>query len=211
MLRIFFSSEDIARTRVASAADPVWELILSLHLLQGRTHDPVMSGWRRDVYRSLRRDTVSSQQRLLFALNPPRGYFPDFLTPHAEHPGLRRRVGRDPVHAGPAVASRPDRARHRERVAQFGRRAGPGRAGGAAAPHRLDAAVPVGGRSAPTGTGSRPPSRPTGSGGPGPCSTAAPKDCWPASARPYAGPPGCWRCSTIRTAGNCTLTTAGCC
>ena len=47
MLRILFSSDDIARTRVVPAADPVWETVLSLHLLQGRTHDPVMAGWWR--------------------------------------------------------------------------------------------------------------------------------------------------------------------
>jgi DNA-binding transcriptional ArsR family regulator len=106
MLKIFFSREDIARTRVASAADPVWELILSLHLLQGRTHDPVMSGWRRDVYRGLRRDSVPSQQRLLFALNPPRGYFPDFLTPQQSTPGFD--AGLD------EIRSTPTRLLHRD-------------------------------------------------------------------------------------------------
>lgn len=82
MLKIVFSGEDIARTRVAPAADPVWELILSLHLLQGRSRDPVMAGWRREVSRKLRADVTFSQLRLLFALNPPTGYFPDFLTPY---------------------------------------------------------------------------------------------------------------------------------
>ncbi|MGW4461082.1 transcriptional regulator [Micromonospora sp. NPDC004704] len=106
MLKIFFSSEDIARTRVASAADPVWELILSLHLLQGRTHDPVMSGWRRDVYRGLRRENQAGQQRLLFALNPPRGYFPDFLTPYQGSRGLD--AGLD------AIRSTPARLLHRD-------------------------------------------------------------------------------------------------
>ncbi|MFI6759058.1 transcriptional regulator [Micromonospora sp. NPDC050417] len=106
MLRIFFSSEDIARTRVASAADPVWELILSLHLLQGRTHDPVMSGWRRDVYRGLRRENVASQQRLLFALNPPRGYFPDFLTPTQSAQGFDAGLE--------AIRSTPPRLLHRD-------------------------------------------------------------------------------------------------
>lgn len=47
MLTIHFSREDILRTRVAPTADPVWELVLSLHLLQGRTRDPLMAGWRR--------------------------------------------------------------------------------------------------------------------------------------------------------------------
>jgi DNA-binding transcriptional ArsR family regulator len=88
VLRIIFSGEDIARTRMAPAADPVWELVLSLHLLQGRTTDPVMSGWRRTVHGTLRRDALAGQMRLLFALNPPRGYFPDFLTPYDSVGGL---------------------------------------------------------------------------------------------------------------------------
>jgi hypothetical protein len=99
MLRIYFSSKDIARTRVASAADPVWELILSLHLLQGRTHDPVMAGWRRDVASGLRRDSVPGR-RLLFALNPPRGYFPDFLTP--TRGGQSFDAGLDAIRSTPA-------------------------------------------------------------------------------------------------------------
>jgi DNA-binding transcriptional ArsR family regulator len=88
MLRIVFSPEDIARTRVAPAGDRVWELVLSLHLLQGRTFDPLMAAWQRDVYEGLRRDSGSGQLRLLFGLNPPRGYFPDFLTPYESVQGF---------------------------------------------------------------------------------------------------------------------------
>jgi hypothetical protein len=106
VLRILFSSEDIARTRVAPAADPVWELILSLHLLQGRTHDPVMAGWRRDVADTLRREVTAGQLRLLFALNPPRGYFPDFLTPADSTDGLE--AGLDAIRSTPASHLRRD-------------------------------------------------------------------------------------------------------
>ncbi|MET8250047.1 winged helix-turn-helix domain-containing protein [Micromonospora sp. NPDC005197] len=88
MLKIHFSGEDILRTRVAPAADPVWELVLSLHVLQGRNRDPLTSTWRRTVTRGLRQDAASDQLRLLFALNPPRGYFPDFLTPYASVEGF---------------------------------------------------------------------------------------------------------------------------
>ncbi|WP_433537103.1 ArsR/SmtB family transcription factor [Micromonospora sp. CA-249363] len=88
MLKIHFSGEDILRTRVAPAADPVWELVLSLHALQGRNRDPLTSAWRHTVTRGLRRDIASEQLRLLFALNPPRGYFPDFLTPYASVEGF---------------------------------------------------------------------------------------------------------------------------
>jgi hypothetical protein len=106
VLRIVFSSDDIARTRVAASADPVWELILSLHLLQGRTHDPVMSGWRRDVADTLRREVTAGHLRLLFALNPPRGYFPDFLTPADSTDGLES--GLDAIRSTPITRLRRD-------------------------------------------------------------------------------------------------------
>lgn len=106
MLRIIFSGEDIARTRVAPTADPVWELILSLHLIQGSTREPVMSGWRRDVSAGLRRESAPGQLRLLFALNPPRGYFPDFLTPIESLQGFD--AGLD------AIASTPTRRLNRD-------------------------------------------------------------------------------------------------
>lgn len=102
MLRIVFSSEDIARTRVAPAADEVWELVLSLHLLQGRSRDPVMAGWRRDVAGGIRRESTPGRLRLLLALNPPRGYFPDFLTPYASRYGIE--AGLDAVRSTPVNA-----------------------------------------------------------------------------------------------------------
>ncbi|MCZ7420818.1 MULTISPECIES: winged helix-turn-helix domain-containing protein [unclassified Micromonospora] len=82
MLKIHFSGEDILRTRVAPAADPVWEVVLSLHLLPGRSRDPLLAGWRREVSRGLRRQLDAEALRLLSTLSPPRGYFPDFLTPY---------------------------------------------------------------------------------------------------------------------------------
>nr|MDT0657853.1 winged helix-turn-helix domain-containing protein [Micromonospora sp. DSM 115978] len=100
MLRIIFSSEDIARTRVALAADPVWESVLSLHLLQGRPRDATMTGWRREVSAGLRREIAGGQLRMLFALNPARGYFPDFLTPSESAQGLEAgldAIARTPV------------------------------------------------------------------------------------------------------------------
>ncbi|MGW3616874.1 ArsR/SmtB family transcription factor [Micromonospora arida] len=99
MLKIHFSGEDILRTRVAPAADPVWELVLSLHVLRGRTRDPLTANWRRSVARDLRQDSGSEQLRLLFALNPPRGYFPDFLTPYASVEGFE--AGLDALRSTP--------------------------------------------------------------------------------------------------------------
>ncbi|GAB3945457.1 winged helix-turn-helix domain-containing protein [Micromonospora vulcania] len=99
MLKIYFSGEDILRTRVAPAADPVWESVLSLHALLGRSSDPLTAAWRRTVARELRQDAASEQLRLLFALSPPRGYFPDFLTPYASVDGFE--AGLDAVRSTP--------------------------------------------------------------------------------------------------------------
>ena len=70
MLRIFFSREDIARTRLAPAADPIWELVLSLHLLRGTNADPMISGWRRRVGDRLRERAIAEQVRLFVAAEP---------------------------------------------------------------------------------------------------------------------------------------------
>ncbi|WBC14084.1 winged helix-turn-helix domain-containing protein [Micromonospora sp. WMMA1998] len=106
MLKIIFSSEDILRTRVAPAADPLWELVLSVHLLQGRGRDPLMTTWRRTVAHGLRSDTGAERYRLLLALNPPRGYFPDFLTPSASRDGFE--AGLEAVRGTPADMLRRD-------------------------------------------------------------------------------------------------------
>lgn len=100
MLKIHFSGEDILRTRVAPEANPVWEAVLSLHLLPERDQDPLLSGWRREVMRDLRRQAQADGLRLLLALNPPRGYFPDFLTPYESVDGFEagmEAVRRTPV------------------------------------------------------------------------------------------------------------------
>ncbi|MFE9959750.1 ArsR/SmtB family transcription factor [Micromonospora sp. NPDC005299] len=109
MLKVIFSREDILRTRVAAAADPVWELVLSLHLLQGRGRDPLLTEWRRTVARGLRTDTTADRFRLLLALNPPRGYFPDFLTPYASKDGLD--AGLEAVRGTPVDLLRRDLTR----------------------------------------------------------------------------------------------------
>ncbi|WP_406075117.1 ArsR/SmtB family transcription factor [Micromonospora sp. NBC_01638] len=106
MLKIHFSGEDILRTRVAPAANPVWELVLSLHALQGGNRDPLTANWRRTVSRELRQNVASEQLRLLFALNPPRGYFPDFLTPYASVDGFE--AGLDALRRTPTELLRRD-------------------------------------------------------------------------------------------------------
>ncbi|MBM0274721.1 ArsR/SmtB family transcription factor [Micromonospora tarensis] len=106
MLKIHFSGEDILRTRVAPAADPVWELVLSLHVLRGRDRDPLTADWRRNVSRKLRHDAASEQLRLLLALSPPRGYFPDFLTPYDSVDGFE--AGLDALRRTPTELLRRD-------------------------------------------------------------------------------------------------------
>ncbi|MGK5522871.1 ArsR/SmtB family transcription factor [Micromonospora sp. URMC 107] len=106
MLKIYFSAEDILRTRVAPAADPVWELVLSLHLLPGRGRDPLLAGWRRSVTRGLREGSGSAGLRLLLTLNPPRGYFPDFLTPYESVSGFE--AGMEAVRNTPVTLLRRD-------------------------------------------------------------------------------------------------------
>ncbi|SCF35988.1 Helix-turn-helix domain-containing protein [Micromonospora viridifaciens] len=109
MLKIIFTSEDILRTRVAAAADPVWELVLSLHLLQGRRREPLLAEWRRSTARTLRAHHAAERFRLLLALNPPRGYFPDFLTPYASREGFQ--AGLEAVRGTPVEMLRRDLTR----------------------------------------------------------------------------------------------------
>jgi DNA-binding transcriptional ArsR family regulator len=85
VLRIHFTSEDLARTTVAGAADPLWEIVLSVIRLRERDRPPGFQPWARTV-----RDGVrgSAGVRLLSALAPRARYFPDFLTPHEAAEGL---------------------------------------------------------------------------------------------------------------------------
>ncbi|WP_239127676.1 ArsR/SmtB family transcription factor [Asanoa siamensis] len=82
-------------------------MILSLHLFQARRpeRDPLLAGWRRRVTDGLRHDPRHGD-RLLFALNPPQGYFPDFLTPFESRAGLLPAL--DAIRATPAANLRRD-------------------------------------------------------------------------------------------------------
>jgi DNA-binding transcriptional ArsR family regulator len=81
MLRILFTSDDIARTRIAPAADPLWELVMSLHMLRPQPGDLLFKGWRQVAATALREARLGHHLRLLLALTPTVGYFPDFLNP----------------------------------------------------------------------------------------------------------------------------------
>lgn len=82
-VRIHFSLEDLARTYIAERPDPLWEVLLSLHLLHNRAAAPAFARWRQ---RTLPR--LDGAVRGLLSLAPPRGYSPDFLTPDASALGL---------------------------------------------------------------------------------------------------------------------------
>ncbi|WP_431898483.1 ArsR/SmtB family transcription factor [Nonomuraea sp. bgisy101] len=83
MLRIHFTGEDLARTRIAPAADPLWEIALSMYRLAGRRGRAAFAAWRHRARADLARlDGLASVRQVLSPLFPAASsYFPDFLTP----------------------------------------------------------------------------------------------------------------------------------
>ncbi|WNI24891.1 helix-turn-helix domain-containing protein [Streptomyces sp. ITFR-16] len=79
MLRIHVSGWDLSKVRMASGPDALWETILSFHRLRDRRASAVFGKWRAET-----RPRLNAEVRLLSAVVPPRGYFPDFLTPSQE-------------------------------------------------------------------------------------------------------------------------------
>ena len=88
MLRMNFTGDDIARTRIAPVSDPLWELVLAMHMLRGQRGDLLFTNWRRAATAAIHSAGLSGQLRLLSALTPTFGYFPDFLTPASAARGL---------------------------------------------------------------------------------------------------------------------------
>ncbi|NUP44127.1 MAG: helix-turn-helix transcriptional regulator [Streptomyces sp.] len=76
MLRVHFGELDLARLRMAIRPDALWETVLSFHRLREHRAVTVYGEWR-----SLARNRLNGEARLLAPLIPSRGYFPDFLTP----------------------------------------------------------------------------------------------------------------------------------
>ncbi|MEE1812515.1 ArsR/SmtB family transcription factor [Streptomyces sp. BE133] len=79
MLRIHMSGVDLSRVRMATRPDALWETILSFHRLRDRRGSTVFGKWRTET-----RPRLNGEVRLLATVIPPRGYFPDFLTPSQE-------------------------------------------------------------------------------------------------------------------------------
>lgn len=101
MLRIHFTPEDLARTRISAGPQPMWEMLLSLHRLRRREGSAVFDEWRRSVG-----PAIPPTTQLLTDLAPVSGYAVDFLTPMTAEPSLasglealrrtpRRRLRRD--------------------------------------------------------------------------------------------------------------------
>lgn len=76
MLRIHFTSDDLARVRIAAGPDPMWETLLSGHLINELHEVRTFGVWRSRVVADLPRLALP-----YLYLTPPRGYSPDFLTP----------------------------------------------------------------------------------------------------------------------------------
>jgi DNA-binding transcriptional ArsR family regulator len=107
LLRVHFTAEDLMRTHVAAATDPLWEVILSHFLLHERTRPVYFRPWLHQL-RADQSRWVAMQPavRMLTGLAPQGAYFPDFLTPAEAASGLD--AGLD------AVASTPRQRLRRE-------------------------------------------------------------------------------------------------
>lgn len=87
MLRIHFSTADTTLVHIRDTPHPLWEALLSLHVLQigGGRH---FTDWRREAARKL--DGADA----LIELAWPWGYSPDFLTPDLPGSGIEEAISR---------------------------------------------------------------------------------------------------------------------
>ncbi|TDC79700.1 winged helix-turn-helix domain-containing protein [Streptomyces hainanensis] len=99
-LRVHFTAEDLARTRLAERPRPMLELEIALRLLQERSHPTRFVAWRRE---SLRR--LSPRVRRLFDLIPPTGWGVGFLD-HTSADSVEGAL--DGIRAMPAARVRKD-------------------------------------------------------------------------------------------------------
>ncbi|MFD9004553.1 ArsR/SmtB family transcription factor [Streptomyces sp. NPDC059582] len=91
MLRVHFTPEDLARVRVASAPDPLWEITCSLHRLQTTRGRWAFAEWYRETRATLTGTPLGDAvRRLLVPVLPRAPYLPDFLTPFEAADGLER-------------------------------------------------------------------------------------------------------------------------
>jgi DNA-binding transcriptional ArsR family regulator len=89
MLRVHFTSEDLARTVVCAEPDPLWEVLLSQFRLRERCPPLSFRPWLRALAADPARAAATrAGSRMLRVLAPLGAYFPDFLTPAAARQGL---------------------------------------------------------------------------------------------------------------------------
>ncbi len=89
MLRIHFTSEDLAQTRLADVPDPFWDAVLSAHVLRVRGAEPLLGPWKQALLEKLPPGgRLRAEIDLLLSINPAMGYFPDLLTPAEAADGL---------------------------------------------------------------------------------------------------------------------------
>ncbi|SKC71168.1 helix-turn-helix domain-containing protein [Krasilnikoviella flava] len=84
MLTIDLSAEDLTRLRAPGRPDPMWDTVLSLHLLQNRQAALAFDPWRRQVRARFVEAGLTTTVAALAGLAPFASYFPDFLTPTPE-------------------------------------------------------------------------------------------------------------------------------
>jgi DNA-binding transcriptional ArsR family regulator len=108
MLRIVFTNDDIIRLTIRSTPDPLWDLVLSIHMLRGQPGDLLFGDWRRRTAAALR-GGLGSGARLLSDLIPTMGYFPDFLNPATATDGLAQ--GLETIRSTPIKRLRNDLGR----------------------------------------------------------------------------------------------------
>ena len=91
LLRIHFTDRDFRYVQVTKSADPIWEVILGLHVLAtpAARLPARLRPWRRRAAARLRHSDLRGAYRLLRDLAPAdAAYFPDFLTPAESVHGL---------------------------------------------------------------------------------------------------------------------------
>lgn len=116
-LRIHFTDRDFRHVQLTQSADPMWEVILGLHVLTTPlARLPArLRPWRRRAVERLDGDDLRSACRLLRDLAPANAsYFPDFLTPAESEEGLAAALEALTATPGPRlVRELAEAARHR--------------------------------------------------------------------------------------------------
>jgi DNA-binding transcriptional ArsR family regulator len=81
VLHIYFTNEDLGRTRMSRGPNFMWEIVNSVHLLQNKEGQAVFDRWRHHTRAKAVGTSLAAHIRTLAVLSPHANYFPDFLTP----------------------------------------------------------------------------------------------------------------------------------